>query len=173
MKRLNLFCLTALTAVALGIAPSVAQQPKPDVASCLPTSRSKPFPPQSFQVLRGDGIPGSDIMEFQFTLIESMYANCRISTSYALDYRIYNHWQTSYAGGLPGNSFTHISLMSGGRNVLQDAVKFLVPMGFCGPYGQPNGRAFHMEGNIKENFFDITNSILVSTDRITGRVGKC
>lgn len=170
VTTLPLFSLAGLSLAQTPSAPQVETK----ATACQPTSRSKPFPTQSYSVLLGGGEDSSDMTQIQFTLIESMYENCRIETTYALDYHIYNHWQSAKNEHQePGGSSVHINLMSGGRNVLQDAAVFPAQMGFCGPDDEPEGRHFHLEGKVTLNLIDITDAISISADRVSGGVGKC
>jgi hypothetical protein len=138
---------------------------------CTPTSRVKHFPQQDHNVLRGDGILGSKLMGITLSIIESRYADCRITTSYALDFRVYNYWQSGRRPG--GRATAYINFYSGGREIARQAISFGVPLGFCGPYGQPQGRAFHIQNALSANYIDIVDGISVTATRISGRLGQC
>lgn len=139
--------------------------------TCTETSRVKPFPQRDHNVLRGDGILGSKLMRITLSIIESRYSDCRITTSYALDFNVYNYWQS---GNRPGGRATaYISFYSGGREIATHAISFGVPLGFCGPYGQPEGRHFHLENGLSRNYIDIVDEIRVTSTPISGRLGQC
>jgi hypothetical protein len=140
--------------------------------SCQVTSRTKRFPPaRTHNVLRGDGIVGSDMKKIELVLIEQRYADCRIRTSYVFDYVIYNHFQR---GSRPpyGRASAYVSLVSGGSVIKKNAISFSVPLGFCGPYGT-EGRPFHMEGSVEDNLIDSVDDFRIESTRISGRLGQC
>lgn len=105
-------------------------------------------------------------MHAQFTLIEQRLGNCQIQTSYVLDYHIYNYFQKGYAS-------ISIDFMSNGRVIKKRAVTVGVPMGFCGPYGHPEGAHVHVENILYDNLIDITDDIVYVPSRISGKIGQC
>lgn len=124
--------------------------------NCQPTSRAKVFPDPknpglTYNVTHHEGWVGSIMYNFRLTLIEDLYADCRISTHYTLDYDIYNKTQATNSGG--GSVFYITLLGAQGQVILkypyvQDQ---LVQRGFC-----RYGHVAWQNGRIGANYFDIT-----------------
>jgi hypothetical protein len=151
-------CVWSTTAVAADLGQK---------GSCTTTSRVKTIGPKSFQVFRGDGIPASDITNFNLTILESRYANCSIETKYTYQFNIYNHWEAN--NGASGHAGIYISFLQNGRSSLKNAIVFGDPLGFCrGPF--PVGP---IDANVRLNLFDVIDDISIDSDRVSGSVGPC
>jgi hypothetical protein len=121
-------------------------------------------------VLRGDGIPASDVHTIHLILIESMYEDCKILTSYQLDWTNYNHWQSGRHPG--GGAALYLKFNAQGRDVITET--FGLPFSFCGPYrttGRPAQRKIQLGPN--QNYFDIIDGVTLTASAVSGRVGQC
>ncbi|MDN4988834.1 hypothetical protein QY049_37445 [Bradyrhizobium sp. WYCCWR 13022] len=141
--------------------------------NCVPTSRTKPVPvaPDPHRILRGDGISALDLYGITFSITEERYADCRIASSYRFEYTQYNHFQRGN-GYNPAQPTVTLTMMSGGRVLDQNFLTVAPSFGFCGPYGTP-GQHGGFVGRLGRNLFDTVDQIVLTSDRVSGKMGKC
>jgi hypothetical protein len=141
--------------------------------TCTPTSRTKVLPPTNeppitFNIHDGWGRVGSQVTNLRVVLVEQMYEDCKISTSYVLDYRQSN--PTSQKG----SAWAALSFINkSGVEIKRDAITVPIHRHFCGPYQAPHYREFHYEKKLPDNLFDSTETLRVRNNKISGRIGQC
>lgn len=130
------------------------------------SSREKSFPPINFNYLDGEGYVASIIKNFTVTLVERMSGNGQISTTYVVEYDIYNRtWYSEQYGWAYG-----ALLDQQGNVILQNAFRASLDRASC-TYG--GYRHVRQTGGPIPNYFDIGASVQFVTDRVSGRQGPC